>query len=397
MLRRILALVVKELLVTLRDRKSRIVLIALPLVQLLIFPHAATFEVRNLERLTFNEDRGQAGHDLVAAFAAAGPFRWRGAVTGEAALDRALETGRTDIVLRIPGDFSADLAAGRGAEVQAILDGRNSNTALIAAGYARRIAARAGAGLSAAAPAGPETRVLYNPKLRSTWFILPGLVGVLTLIVTLAITAFSLAREKEVGTHDQLRVTPLGAPELLIGKAAPGFVIGLGESGLRRGRDARLRRAVPRRSGPFRAGDGGVPAGGGRNRARDLGARRDAAAGALRRFPVRRAPGDPLGLRHADRQHAGRDRGADPGEPAALLHRDRTGCVSPGSAARGLLGAALADGGDRAGDALGGRADDAPLTGARRRRRAERPGIGDHPGHDPLPPLPQRPSQNRIA
>ena len=220
MLRRILALVVKELLVTLRDRKSRIVLIALPLVQLLIFPHAATFEVRNLELLTFNEDRGQAGHDLVAAFAAAGPFRWRGAVTGEAAPDRALETGRADIVLRIPGDFSADLAAGRGAEVQAILDGRNSNTALIAAGYARRIAARAGAGLSAAAPAGPETRVLYNPNLRSKWFILPGLVGVLTLIVTLAITAFSLAREKEVGTHDQLRVTPLGAPELLIGESA---------------------------------------------------------------------------------------------------------------------------------------------------------------------------------
>lgn len=230
MARRILALVLKELLVTLRDRKSRIVLIALPLVQLLIFPHAATFEVRNVDLLTFNEDRGQAGRELVAAFAAAAPFRWRGHVAGEAELRRAMESGRAGIALRIPEGFSADLAAGRPVAVQAILDGRNSNTALIAAGYARRIVARAGGALAPGGQAGPETRAFYNPNLRSKWFILPGLVGVLALVVALSVTAFSLAREKEAGTYDQLRVTPLGAPELVIGKTAPALVIGLAES-----------------------------------------------------------------------------------------------------------------------------------------------------------------------
>ncbi|MGM0585113.1 MAG: ABC transporter permease [Pseudomonadota bacterium] len=230
---RVLALIVKELLSTLKDRKSRVVLIGLPLVQLLVFPHAAVFEVTGLRLMVFNEDRGQASREVVSAFAVSESFVFAGHVTGETALREAIVTGRADLVLRIDADFSADLASGRTARLQAVVDGRNSNTALIAASYAGRIAAREGVALAPASatpvPAAPEVRAFHNPNLRSQWFILPGLVGVLALVVTLAVTAFSIAREKEIGTYDQLLVTPLRPHEIALGKTAPAILIGFSE------------------------------------------------------------------------------------------------------------------------------------------------------------------------
>jgi ABC-2 type transport system permease protein len=112
-----------------------------------------------------------------------------------------------------------------------IVDGRNSNTALIAIGYLREIVARfnrewAGERGQPAPPATIETRAWFNPNLESRWFFLPGIIGILTLLVTMVITAMSVAREREQGTFDQLLVTPMGPVEILVGKALPGFIIG---------------------------------------------------------------------------------------------------------------------------------------------------------------------------
>jgi len=133
--------------------------------------------------------------------------------------------------------FSADLLAGNPARVQVIIDGRNSNTALIALGYLRTIVRdfnerwleRQG---RPGPPARLEIRAWFNPNLQSRWFIVTGIIGLLTLLVTMLVTALSVAREREQGTFDQLLVTPLRPFEILIGKALPGFIIGLIEATL---------------------------------------------------------------------------------------------------------------------------------------------------------------------
>src|SRR6056297_15180 len=215
--RRVWALILKELLAVLNDRKSRTVIVGVPLMQLLIFPYASTFEVTAIRMAVFNEDTGPASHDLIAAFASASSFQVTGHVASEEAVRETVEAGRADIILRIGESFSADLARGRMAPVQVIVDGRNSNTALITLNYVRSITrdfSLPPASVNLEMP--PVERSLYNPNLLSLWFILPGLVGILVLVVTLSVTAFSVAREKEVGTFEQLLVTPLHKHEIAI-------------------------------------------------------------------------------------------------------------------------------------------------------------------------------------
>lgn len=141
------------------------------------------------------------------------------------------------LVLHIGPTFSRDLLSGRSAPVQVIVDGRNSNTAAILLNYVNTIMAafntdwleRTG---GAIAQAHLETRAWFNPNLVSRWFIVPGIVGLLTLVVTTLVTALSVAREREQGTFDQLLVTPFRPGEILLGKALPGFIIGLFEATL---------------------------------------------------------------------------------------------------------------------------------------------------------------------
>jgi len=141
------------------------------------------------------------------------------------------------MVLHIGPRFSSDIATGRPAAVQIIVDGRNSNTALLVLNYARTIVqgfntAQMNAVGQSALPAHLEVRSWFNPNLQSRWFIVPGIVGLLTLVVTMLVTALSVAREREQGTFDQLLVTPLRPFEILVGKAMPGFIIGAFEASL---------------------------------------------------------------------------------------------------------------------------------------------------------------------
>jgi ABC-2 type transport system permease protein len=232
MLIRILALLHKELLALLKDPKSRFVLIIPPLIQLLVFGYAASFDLKDIPWALYDEDRGVAARNLVAAFDGAPVFRRVATLHGEGEIAPLVDSRKVLVVVHIGSRFSADLLTGQPAPVQVIIDGRNSNVALIAMNYVRSIVERynrewlAHHG-GASPPARLESRAWFNPNLESRWFFIPGIIGMLSLVTTMLVTALTVAREREQGTFDQLLVTPLRPAEILLGKALPGFLIGL--------------------------------------------------------------------------------------------------------------------------------------------------------------------------
>ncbi|HET7833819.1 MAG TPA: ABC transporter permease [Gallionella sp.] len=232
MLIRILALIHKEFLALLKDPKSRMVLIVPPMVQLLVFGYAATFDLKDIPYALYNEDRGAASRDLVAALDGAPAFRRVATLQAEEEIAPLVDRRDVLAVIHIGPRFSADLLSGNSAQLQVIVDGRNSNTALVALNYVRAIVERynrewsESRGLQSP-PARLETRAWFNPNLESRWFFIPGIVGILTLVTTMLVTALTVAREREQGTFDQLLVTPLRPAEILLGKALPGFLIGI--------------------------------------------------------------------------------------------------------------------------------------------------------------------------
>ncbi|MGA8147505.1 MAG: ABC transporter permease [Gallionellaceae bacterium] len=235
MLKRILALVVKEFLALLKDKRSRIVLIVPPLIQLIVFGYAATFDLKNVPFAVYNEDPGFASRDLMASFDGSPSFTKVAQLTHESEIAPLIDSKQVLMVIHAGPHFSADLLAGRPAALQVSVDGRNSNTAMLAVNDLREIIDRYNLAWAAnhggsRPPAHIETRAWFNPNLESRWFFVPGIIGVLTLLVTMLVTALSVAREREQGTFDQLLVTPLRPVEILIGKTMPGFIIGLGEA-----------------------------------------------------------------------------------------------------------------------------------------------------------------------
>lgn len=235
MLARILALVLKEFLALLKDKRSRIVLIGPPLIQLVVFGYAATFDLKNVPFAIYNEDRGYVARDLLAGFDGSPAFTEVAQITREDEIASLIDSKQVLMVVHVGPNFSANLLAGRSGALQVIVDGRNSNTAMVAINDVREIVNRYNQQWTAdhggiPPPAHIETRAWFNPNLESQWFFLPGIVGILTLLVTMLVTALSVAREREQGTFDQLLVTPLRPVEILIGKTLPGFIIGVGEA-----------------------------------------------------------------------------------------------------------------------------------------------------------------------
>lgn len=235
MLARILALIVKELLAILRDKRGRVVLFAAPLIQLMVFGYAATFDLNRVPIAIYNADTSQASRDLVARFAGSPTFDVTATLHSDARIKSLIDSRRVQMAMVIDRRFGRDLLTGRQARVQVIVDGRNSNTALIVEGYAANIIGRFGSDWRAAHgdPAPPASLVMsarYNPPLSSQWFVVPGIAALLTQVVTLLVVALTVAREREAGTFDQLLVTPLRQIDILIGKSVPGLLIGLVEA-----------------------------------------------------------------------------------------------------------------------------------------------------------------------
>lgn len=234
-LRHVLALSVKEFLTLLQDKRSRFVVIGPPVIQLLVFGYAASFDVSRVALAVYDADGSAAARELVARFEGSDTFERVATLRSQEEITDAIDDRRAMIVLSVGPDFGRRLARGESADLQVIVDGRNSNTAMVALGYARAIVT--GFNLDWTVdhgfprPAGELVeRARYNQNLLSRWFIVPGIVALLTLVVTLVVTALSVAREREAGTFDQLLVTPLRPAEVLVGKALPGLVIGTVEA-----------------------------------------------------------------------------------------------------------------------------------------------------------------------
>jgi ABC-2 type transport system permease protein len=234
MRQRIFFLIIKELLVALRDPKGRYILIVPPLVQLLVFSVAATQEVKNVRMAVLNKDYGTTARDLVARFEGSPNFSEVRHLRGEADIASAIDSRSVLMVLHIGPDLSRLVAAGKEATVQLILDGRRSNAAQIVAGYAQAILDAYSQEISATRPIPKPlstvvARIWFNPNLETTWSSVPNLVAILTTVLGLVVTALSVARERELGTFDQLLVSPLRPIEIIIGKTVPALLIGLVE------------------------------------------------------------------------------------------------------------------------------------------------------------------------
>jgi ABC-2 type transport system permease protein len=231
---RIVFLIVKELLAALRDPKARYILIMPPLVQLCVFTFAATQEVKNVRMGVLNLDYGTTARDLVARFEGSPNFSEVRHLRGEAEIAPAIDSYSALLVLYIGADLSRSVAAGKPAKVQLILDGRRSNTSQIVAGYAQAIIDGFNRELALARRV-PEplstvvARTWFNPNLEATWNSVPNLVAILTTVLGLVVTALSVARERELGTFEQLLVSPLRPIEIIIGKTVPALLIGLVE------------------------------------------------------------------------------------------------------------------------------------------------------------------------
>jgi ABC-2 type transport system permease protein len=231
MWRAVLALIVKELLAVLKDPRSRMVLVVPPLIQLIVFGYAATFDLNRVPIAVYDQDHSEASRDLVAQFLGSRVFERVATLQSARGIDPLIDSKKVDLVLSIDRRFTRDLLTHQPAPVQLIVDGRDSNTALIILGYANSIITDFGMGWMRAhgerpVPAVLDMRARYNPALSSQWFIVPGIVAVLTQVVTLLVVGLSVAREREAGTFDQLLVTPYRQGEILLGKGLPGLLIG---------------------------------------------------------------------------------------------------------------------------------------------------------------------------
>jgi ABC-2 type transport system permease protein len=232
MLQRIHALILKEFLAILRDPRARHILVVPPLIELLVFSFAATQEVKNVPIAVLNEDYGTAARDLIARFEGSRYFAEIHYLHGEPEIAPAVDSRSVLMVLHLGPDFSRRLEAGMPAEVQLVLDGRRSNAAQIVAGYAQAIFDAFDRELAATRRAPPPpslvaARVWFNPNLETTWNTVPSLVAILTTLMGLVVTALSVARERELGTFEQLLVSPLEPIEIIIGKTVPALIIGL--------------------------------------------------------------------------------------------------------------------------------------------------------------------------
>jgi ABC-2 type transport system permease protein len=228
------ALVVKELLAVWKDPRSRFVLIGPPIIQLMVFGYAATYDLQDVPVAFYVEDQGGDARELVSRFVGSPVFRPVAWLERESDIASVIDRREAVLVVHVGQDFSRDIRIARPARVQIVVDGRNSNTALIVAGYANAIVRDFNLAWlhergEPMPPGQLVVRAWFNPNGQSRWFIVPGIVALLTLVVTLVVTALSVARERELGTFDQLLVTPLRPVQILIGKALGPLLIGIVE------------------------------------------------------------------------------------------------------------------------------------------------------------------------
>ena len=229
----------KEVIELRQDPRIFGIIFIAPVLQLAILGYAATTDVRNVPIVVVDADRSPASQDLISRFTGSGIFQLVNVVSDAREVDRYLESGDAWMALSIPSNYGQSVASGRPTTLQVVADGSDANSTNIALGYATNLIAgyaremmeqRLAAGVPMAATGGtiePRVRVWFNPALESRYFMLPGIFALLLLVVTSNLSSMAIVREREIGTLEQLNVTPLGRLQLIVGKLLPYGVIGL--------------------------------------------------------------------------------------------------------------------------------------------------------------------------
>ena len=227
-MRRLAAMIVKEAWALLRDPKSRVILVLPPLLQLFIFTFATTLDVRNVSVGIYDRSSGVASADLVQRIAGSPNFSRVIPIRSGNELRQSIDRQRVIAAIVIDEQFDRDVAAHRPASIGVVLDGRRSNAAQIVAAYIGQIAASAGRDARVEdAAGGTIVTNWFNPSLDFIWFTLPSLIAIIVSVSGLSITSQAIARERELGTFDQLMVSPLRVHEILIGKVIPPMIVGI--------------------------------------------------------------------------------------------------------------------------------------------------------------------------
>lgn len=237
MFRRVYTLIIKELLAVLQDKKSRLVLILPPIMQLFIFAFAATLDVTSISLGILNEDYGKLSYELVQRIKGFPYVKEIKFLDHESEIKDFIDNQKVMAVVHIKQDFSKNIFQKQTTDVQLILDGRKSNTTQIIQGYLIKIIQQYSLDIAKNFNLNRIPYVLiprnwFNSNLIYIWFTVPGLVALLTMFTCLIVISMSLARERESGTFDQLLVSPLNSWEILLGKAIPGVIIGMCEGSI---------------------------------------------------------------------------------------------------------------------------------------------------------------------
>ncbi|MGD1048884.1 MAG: ABC transporter permease, partial [Candidatus Krumholzibacteriaceae bacterium] len=243
-MRGVLHLVRKELVQVFRDPNMMRIIFLMPLFQLFVLGYAINFDVKNVGLLVIDRDGSSASRSLVDGFRESERFIVREIPDPGSGIERHLRRGEAILALVIPEHFARDLDTGKSPEVGILVDGQNSNTAGIALGYCSRIMYRFMSDEAARTAARhprirravrliePETRIWYNPELKSVYFMIPGIVAILLTVITMLLTGLAIVKEREAGTLEQLLVTPRKPWQIIAGKTIPFAMLGLAELAL---------------------------------------------------------------------------------------------------------------------------------------------------------------------
>ena len=233
-MRRVVHIIRKELLELRQDRRLFGLVIMAPIIQLTMLGYAATTDVRDVPLVVVDHDGSSESRELVSRFTASQNFKLVDTLSSVSEIDRYLDSGRAWMALAIPADYGERVRSGASTAVQVVADGTDANSTNVAlgyagrlvSGYARELAARIGR-----APATPlvtaDVRVWFNPELESRQFMIPGILALLLLLITTNLSSMAIVREKELGTLEQLNVTPIARWELILGKLLPYAAIGM--------------------------------------------------------------------------------------------------------------------------------------------------------------------------
>lgn len=231
---RLWAMARKEVIQLRRDTRSLVLAFLLPLLLLLLFGYAISFDVRNVRTALLDQDNSAQSRQLIDAFRASGYFEFSTPITRTSDIGPLLDHGKVQIVIVIPPDFGRKLGGGQTAQVQAVVDGSDANSATIVLAYTRAIAQSFSLqaqldGRIVQRPITADSRVWYNEELSSRNMIVPGLIAVIMMIVAAMLTSLTIAREWERGTMEQLAATPVTRSEVVLGKLLPYIAIGLAD------------------------------------------------------------------------------------------------------------------------------------------------------------------------